>query len=85
MHKLTVALVVMLAACGGEEPKPLPLPSLVIVPTGLMLLPPGWGLHLYPGLCATVVVDAQDKAHQCIDDFDCTPSDPGRCKAFKGL
>lgn len=85
--KTALLLLLALTACGGplEEEAPGPedheLPAVNPSPApGLpYVLPPGWFVHLYPGLCSIVLRDDRAVMQRCVRMPECAPGLPYSC------
>jgi len=88
MRRALFFLAAVLAGCGGLEPEiePPPVPTIAVgeTPNGVDVLPPGWFLHFYPGLCVVLVRDADGFVRRCFNFYPdpCVPADPRACSPF---
>ncbi len=60
------------------------LPTPAVGPRGPELLPPGWYVHTYPGLCVVVARDVDGGARTCVEWFPtpCVPTNTAGCAAL---
>ncbi|MFZ5440491.1 MAG: hypothetical protein ACOZQL_10810 [Myxococcota bacterium] len=82
-----ICLVASCSSCGGDVVQEVreELPSVAETPAGPEILPPGWYLHLYPGLCVIVVRDENGVAQRCYvveDRTKCVPTNLSGCRGF---
>jgi len=81
-----LALALVLAACGAPEVELPETPTIEvgISPRGVEILPPGWYVHAYPGLCLFLIRNKDGEIEACYIDPDptCKPVDHRGCRAF---
>lgn len=93
MKSLLLVVALLVTACGPEVKDPIEdlreeLPTTVVTPAGMEIIPAGWFLHLYPAYCVALLRDRSGVAQRCYDyrgmpDFgDCQPTSFGGCSHF---